>query len=118
MYQHPWFQAAVAVLIFTCFVFNVAQTELQFLSPPARGSDLDKAMASLEIFFTVAFALELALNFASNFLRPFLRDPWSLFDTIVIALSAAAIADDGLPGVAALRLVRTLRRAKDPSSSP
>ena len=73
LYQHDALQAAVAVLIFSCFLANVAQTELLSASQPPPGSPF----AILEVVFCAAFAAELLLNVAANFPLPFSSDPWN-----------------------------------------
>ena len=105
LYNHTAFQAAVASLIFACFLVNVVQMELYSTSAPPPGSPF----AVLELVFCVAFAAELLVNLAANFLLPFVRDPWNWIDVTVVAVSLAALARDDVPGVNALRLVRTLR---------
>ena len=73
IYQHDAMQAAVAALIFSCFLANVAQTELLSSSQPQPGS----IFAILEVVYCAAFAFELLLNIAANFPFPFCSDPWN-----------------------------------------
>ena len=105
LHNHSAFQAAVAALIFACFLANVVQMELLSTAAPPPGSPF----AYLEAIFCAAFAAELLVNLAANFLLPFARDPWNWLDVTVVAISLAALARDDVPGVNALRLVRTLR---------
>ena len=102
------FQTFFACLIFLCFIANVLQTELQ--SPLSTPNATAAAVFSiLEIFFTIAFAVELAVNLIANYFHPFICDPWNWFDCAVVTISLASLAVDSVPGVAALRLIRTLR---------
>ena len=111
-YESTRFQSLIAALIFLCFLANILQTEIQ--GPLASSAAPAYVFSSLEIFFTVVFALELVINFAANYLWPFIYDPWNWFDSVVVAVSLASLAVDFLPGVVALRFVRTLRQYNPP----
>jgi hypothetical protein len=100
LYRSPPLQAAIAALIFACFLANVVQTEFQ----ASTG-----AFAALELAFAAVFAAELALNLAAHFLWPFLCDPWNVFDACVVVTSLVSLGADSTPAVSPLRLVRTLR---------
>ncbi len=61
-------QTGFATLIFASFLVNIAQKEV-------ADADDSLALAILEYFFTITFALELAINLFAHFFFPFFRVP-------------------------------------------
>ena len=66
---------------------------------PEPGSKEEKASRTIEICFTVFFALELLFNMFGSWPREFLSDGWSVFDFIVVAISITSLMPGfNLPG--------------------
>jgi hypothetical protein len=69
------------------------------------------ALDQLDLLFLIVFAIELGINLFANWFLPFVRNPWSVFDLIVVGMSLIGIAPTGLPLslVLLLRCCRVLR---------
>jgi voltage-gated sodium channel len=62
----------------------------------------------LNTVFTVVFTVELLLNFFSQPIREFISNPWSVFDTIVVAMSLIVLGPLDFP-ISILRALRVVR---------
>ena len=54
------------------------------------------SFSKLDIFITTAFAAELVLNAYANWLRPFARNPWNIFDSVIVLMSVISLAGAGM----------------------
>lgn len=72
---------------------------------------IDKAINFLDNFITVFFLVELSLRFiACDDKRSFFKDPWNIFDTVIVIGSLMPISDSEMVVVARLlRVFRVLR---------
>uniref|UniRef100_A0A7S0QNQ4 EF-hand domain-containing protein n=1 Tax=Cryptomonas curvata TaxID=233186 RepID=A0A7S0QNQ4_9CRYP len=104
-YDSDFLQGCVAFLIFSNFVANVAQSELQ----PIAGSFADSSFTNVDTFFTAIFALELCVNLFANWFWPFFCDGWSCFDFVVVVVSLVSLGVSNVPGISFLRLMRAFR---------
>jgi hypothetical protein len=78
---------------------------------PADYIDEKDALDQLDLLFQIVFSIELGINLYANWFLTFMRNPWSVFDFIVVAMSLIGIAPTGLPLslVLLLRCCRVLR---------
>jgi len=76
-------QIAVAVLIFSNFLANAAQSEML----PEDDSDAYVLFQRIDDFFTWIFFFEILLNLSANWFSPFFQDGWSCFDLLVVTVS-------------------------------
>ncbi len=72
---------------------------------PADFLDEKQALDLLDLLFLIVFSIELGINMYANWFLPFIRNPWSVFDLIVVGMSLIGLAPTGLP----LSLVLLLR---------
>jgi voltage-gated sodium channel len=72
---------------------------------------IDKAINFLDNFITVFFLVEISLRFiACDDKRGFFKDPWNIFDTVIVIGSLMPISDSEMVVVARLlRVFRVLR---------
>ena len=82
----------------------------RFEDPEAYLSEKE-ALDDLDSLFLIVFSIELGINAYANWFLRFLRNPWSVFDLIVVGLSLIGLAPTGLPLslVLLLRCCRVLR---------
>ena len=107
-------QGVVAVLIFSSFVANVIELEID---PGQSNPALRRTFLSVDLFFTVVFSVELLVNMFAKWFWPFWRDYWNIFDFCIVLSSVVALVielqspqtgdDNGL--VNAVRTIRILR---------
>lgn len=104
--DHRWFQGTVVTLI----LINAVVLGLDAWPPAAAvmGPLLDSLDTAILYFFAVEIVLRLAARGPG-----FFRDPWSVFDFIVVGLSFAAAG-----GMSALRSLRVLRILRLVSAAP
>lgn len=95
------FQAAVMVLI----VVNSATQGLETWPPAATA--FGSALKTFDRAVVVVFCIEILIRLFAHGWR-FFRDPWSVFDLAVVAVSVAATSDS-LSVLRALRVLRVLR---------
>lgn len=72
------------------------------------------ALKAAEHLFLVAFTAEMVLRAAAHADRPrdFVRDPWNVFDLLVVALAFMPFARENATVLRLLRLARVLRAAR------
>jgi hypothetical protein len=94
------------------FVLNIyaAQMAARFENPEEYLNE-KRALDELDSLFLIVFSIELGINAYANWFLPFVRNPWSIFDCIVVGLSLIGLAPTGLPLslVLLLRCCRVLR---------
>ena len=95
----------------------LANTLALAVDHPDLSAPYPAVLRALNYAFTAAFVLELGLKVAGFGPRACLRDPWTVFDAVVIAAALAEIAvaethGASLGGVSALRALRLLRVVK------
>lgn len=72
------------------------------------------ALKAAEHFFLAAFTVEIVVRVAAHADRPgdFFRDPWNVFDLLVVALAFMPFARENATVLRLLRLARVLRAAR------
>ncbi|MFD7969316.1 ion transporter [Streptomyces clavifer] len=72
------------------------------------------ALKAAEHFFLAVFTIEILLRAAAHADRPrdFLRDPWNVFDLIVVVVAFMPFARENATALRLLRLARVLRAAR------
>ncbi len=75
------------------------------------GGPLCAAQDSLNLFFTIIFAVELVLNLYAQWFQPFFSDGWNLLDLGIVAISLIGLAPVDLPVslILTLRAIRVVR---------
>lgn len=113
---HSWFDAIKRVersVVFQGFIISVivvaALTVGAKTYPLPYG--IDKAINYLDTFITVFFLLEISLRFlASESKMRFFKEPWNIFDIVIVVGSLVPISDTDMVLVARLlRVFRVLR---------
>ena len=99
--EDPRFQRAIIVLI----VVNAVTLGLE--TSPAIMASAGPALVMLDHAMLTVFVIELAIRIGA-YGRSFFRDPWSLFDFVVVGV-ALAPATENFSVLRALRVLRVLR---------
>ena len=112
LYTSTIMQTCVAVLIVANFFIRIIDVEVM----AEEGSEMAQNLETVDLCFTVVFALELCLNMfgrwtfeEGNCVPDFFLDAWNLFDFVVVTVSVVALGLDGVPGISILRLLRVFR---------
>lgn len=102
--RSKWFQGFIITIIVIAALTVGAKTY-----PLPYG--IDKAINYLDIFITIFFLVEISLRFlACENKRHFFKDPWNIFDVVIVAGSLMPISDTEMILVARLlRVFRVLR---------
>lgn len=102
--RSPWFQGFIIGIIVVAALTVGAKT----YSLPYG---IDKAINFLDNFITVFFLVEISLRFiACDDKRRFFKDPWNIFDTVIVVGSLMPISETEMILVARLlRVFRVLR---------
>ena len=102
--RSAWFQGFIISIIVVAALTVGAKTY-------ALPYGIEKAINYLDNFITVFFLVELSLRFiACDDKRHFFKDPWNIFDTIIVAGSLMPISETEMILVARLlRVFRVLR---------
>ena len=114
-YNHPVVQGCVAVIIVCNFVLTIAEREIDaFPKEQKRYRDLWEGG---DTTFNVIFLLELLLNMAGSGAGAFFwRNPWNVFDFIVVAVGmlseTGALEGNALSDLKMLRFFRVFRLFK------
>ena len=90
----------VGVIVFNAVMLGIETSDAAMAEVGGLLHVLDRAVLAV-------FIVELALRIYAHRLR-FLRDPWSIFDLLVVAISLVP-ASSGLSVLRALRILRALR---------
>ena len=98
--EHRRFAQTVTVLI----VINAALLGLE--TAPVLMGGWDALIGDADVVILGIFTIEIALRIAAHG-RAFWRDPWSVFDFVIVAISLAAIGNP-LSVLRALRVLRVL----------
>jgi len=100
------FQTFVAVLLFFNFSLNIYEVEVK----PAKGTDLEATLETLDVAFTVFYVVELFLNLFVHWWREFLFNGWSVFDSICVLSSVVGmVLSAAMDGKVDLSIIRSLR---------
>lgn len=75
---------------------------------------LHQTLSNLDLYFLAIFTAEIILKLLACGPRGFLRDPWNVFDSLVVVLSYVAT----MPFISALRTLRVLRVLRLVSAVP
>lgn len=102
---------------FGVLVFGVIMANAGVLGVETYGGAVERwhtELKALEHVFLAFFTAEILLRAAAHADRPrdFLRDPWNLFDVVVVVLAFLPIARENATVLRLLRLARVLRAAR------
>ncbi|MFD8869428.1 ion transporter [Streptomyces sp. NPDC059590] len=102
---------------FGVLVFGVIMANAAVLGVETYGGAVERwhtELKALEHVFLAFFTAEILLRAAAHADRPrdFLRDPWNLFDVVVVVLAFLPIARENATVLRLLRLARVLRAAR------
>ena len=101
-------QYAIGLVIMASYAASIAAAQML----PAPDSSEAAVLRSLEVTFTVIFAVELGVNVCSSILWDFVNDGWNVFDTIVVIISLIGLVLPALPAVNVLRLIRVFKMVR------
>jgi voltage-gated sodium channel len=96
------------MLILASYILSISVAEIR----PPIGSHLEHQFDAVDDVITSLFAVEVAVALTGFWLREFLRDPWMVFDLVVVSTSIASATTNGLPALYSLRSIRVLRAVK------
>ncbi|MDT0547967.1 MULTISPECIES: ion transporter [Streptomyces] len=102
---------------FGVLVFGIIMANAAVLGVETYGGAVERwhtELKALEHVFLAFFTAEILLRAAAHADRPrdFLRDPWNLFDVVVVVLAFLPIARENATVLRLLRLARVLRAAR------
>ena len=80
----------MGIFIILSYFASVADSQIL----PKAGSKEERVSQTIEMCFTVIFALEILFNMFGSWYQDFISDGWSVFDFIVVAISIISL----LPG--------------------
>ena len=117
-YHSKPFEMLVMTLIL-CSTF-VAVSEKQMVPHVVISSDdvsaedvaLFETFQTIDLVFTVFFAVELSINLFAHWRKEFVRSNFNWFDSFVVLVSIFSRVDDSLPGMNVVRLFRCLRMVR------
>ena len=117
-YHSKPFEMLVMTLIL-CSTF-VAVSEKQMVPHVVISSDdvsaedvaLFETFQTIDLVFTVFFAVELSINLFAHWWKEFVRSNFNWFDSFVVLISIFSRVDDSLPGMNVVRLFRCLRMVR------
>ena len=117
-YHSKPFEMLVMTLIL-CSTF-VAVSEKQMVPHVVISSDdvsaedvaLFETFQTIDLVFTVFFAVELSINLFAHWWKEFVRSNFNWFDSFVVLVSIFSRVDDSLPGMNVVRLFRCLRMVR------
>ena len=98
-------QTIVMTLVVVNFCISIAEAELV----PEPGSQLDITLESIDLTFTVIFAIELAINLTAHWFWEFWRNSWNWLDFLVVLVSLGSIGTEAGPTIKIIRILRALR---------
>ncbi|MEU6017876.1 ion transporter [Streptomyces sp. NPDC047515] len=104
--------SAFAGTVFCVIVANAALLGIETYSGVVQ--EWHGALKATEHVFLAAFTVEILLRAAAHADRPgdFFRDPWNVFDVLVVALAFLPFARENATVLRLLRLARVLRAAR------
>ncbi|MFB6987313.1 ion transporter [Streptomyces sp. NPDC056304] len=104
--------SAFAGTVFCVIVANAALLGVETYSGVVQ--EWHGALKATEHLFLAAFTIEILLRAAAHADRPrdFFRDPWNVFDVLVVALAFLPFARENATVLRLLRLARVLRAAR------
>lgn len=112
-YERNAVQMGVAGLIFGNFIVSASNAELWKVIDPAGTDDNDTpgeyVFYGFEIFFNSCFTVELFVNMYGKFPCTFWKDPWNVFDFVIVWVSLLSMVARDVPGISVLRLFRSFR---------
>ncbi|WP_079124503.1 ion transporter [Streptomyces sp. NBRC 110611] len=102
---------------FTTTVFCLIAANAALMGVETYSGVVDEwrnVLGTAELLFLVAFTVEILLRVAAHTDRPkdFFRDPWNVFDLLVITLAFLPFARENATVLRLLRLARVLRAAR------
>ena len=103
--EHPWVQNLLVLLILLNAIILGLETDKGIMA--SFGTEL----ILIDHVILGIFIVEIILLITARGLAYF-KDPWCVFDFIVVITSTAAMAFPRLPGLSLLRLVRVVRVVK------
>lgn len=103
---------AFSLAVFAVILFNAALLGVETYS--GLSAEYSRLLGMTEHFCLVAFALEMVIRLAAHADRPkaFFRDPWNLFDLLVVSSAFIPFLRENTTLLRLLRLARVLRTAR------
>jgi len=101
-------QILIASLIVANFVFSASEAQIKPMQRQPPDHTLMQLFNTAEVVFTVIFLVELVVNISIHG-REFFSSGWNHFDLVVVTISLVALAEDNIPGINVLRLLRAFR---------
>ncbi|KAI9143076.1 Ion transport protein-domain-containing protein [Paraphysoderma sedebokerense] len=105
--SRTYFYLSVSIILASCIALAL-EGPIPERNPPI--------LATLDIFFAVAFSVELLLRmFSFNLLsgeHAFLRSLWNWLDIVVVAISWITLSSANVPGLKSYRVLRIIRISK------
>ena len=105
-YEHDYAQMAVALLIFSSFLFNVLEVQLD---PAQEDAELTQVFNDADVAFTILFTVELAINMAVHWFRDFWKLSWNVFDFVIVGVSLVSLFASNMGSATAIRSLRLFR---------
>ena len=105
-YEHDYAQMAVALLIFSSFLFNVLEVQLD---PAQEDAELTQVFNDADLAFTILFTVELAINMAVHWFRDFWKLSWNVFDFVIVGVSLVSLFAKNMGSATAIRSLRLFR---------
>jgi len=101
-------QILIACLIVANFVFSAVEAQIKPLQQQPPNYSLQETFNRAEVTFTIVFLVELIINMGCHG-REFYSNSWNLFDLVVVTISLVSLAENDIPGINVLRLLRAFR---------
>ncbi|AWZ08295.1 MULTISPECIES: ion transporter [unclassified Streptomyces] len=103
---------AFSLAVFAVILFNAALLGVETYS--GLSAEYSRLLGMTEHFCLVAFTLEMVIRLAAHADRPkaFFRDPWNLFDLLVVSSAFIPFLRENTTLLRLLRLARVLRTAR------
>ena len=101
--SNVFWQWGVALLILCNFLTVCSETQVR---PDASGAHI---FYYVDIVFTIFFACELTVKMIAFLPKAFWRDPWNVFDLVVVSLSLAELVLRSFLELNQIRILRTFR---------
>jgi hypothetical protein len=85
-----------------------AQVPMEWLMHEGSPTGIKQILEILNMTFTCIFTIELLVNIFAHKLREFLRNPWSVFDVVIVLMSLIVLGPLDFP-ISMLRALRVVR---------
>jgi len=90
------------------FLISLVRAEMV----PDEGSEADGVFEIIDLIFTGLFAFELLVTLLAHWFFEFWTHGWHIFDSAIVAVSLASVANADMPAVNSIRAIRVLRAVR------